>query len=49
MAYNDDDPNGDGLDSHIDWTASGSGYYILEVRAYNRAEAGDYTLDTDFA
>jgi hypothetical protein len=49
LAYNDDDPNGDGLDSHIDWTASGSGYYILEVRAYNRAEAGDYTLDTDFA
>jgi hypothetical protein len=49
LAYNDDDPDGDGRDSHIDWTADRSGYYVLEVRAYNQLEAGDYTIDTDFA
>jgi hypothetical protein len=43
-----DDDSGPGLDPHIDYDATRSGYYTLEVRGYGSG-TGDYTIDTDFA
>jgi subtilisin family serine protease len=43
LAYNDDAP-GRGLASQIDWTASATGTYYLEVKAYAGSQTGAYSL-----
>jgi hypothetical protein len=44
IATNDDSP-GLGLASQITWTASASGTYCLEVKAFTRSQTGSYSLD----
>jgi hypothetical protein len=48
LAFNDDvDLAAGNLDSHIDFTATSSGWFTLAVAGFG-GNTGDYTLETDF-